>query len=195
MDIPKSLRRFAQDFKTTIDMTIPEFNFKVSSQEKPLKHFALQLTRNEEDANDLVQETMLKAFTYREKFMDGTNLKGWLYTIMKNSFINNYRRIVKRNTFIDSTENNYYLDSSSNVTENQGETKFLRKDLEHAIKSLSDDLKITFELNMLGFKYHEIAEELNIPIGTVKTRIFVAKRKLRDRLKSYAESMGLEQVN
>lgn len=184
-----------KNFRQTINMTIPEFNFKVSSQEKPLKHFALQLTRNEEDANDLVQETMLKAFTYREKFMDDTNLKGWLYTIMKNSFINNYRRIVKRNTFIDSTENNYYLDSSSNVTENQGETKFLRKDLEHAIKSLSDDLKITFELNMLGFKYHEIAEELNIPIGTVKTRIFVAKRKLRDRLKSYAESMGLEQVN
>lgn len=176
-------------------MTLPEFNTKVTSQEKPLKYFALQLTRNEDDANDLVQETMLKAFTYKDKFNEGTNLKGWLYTIMKNSFINNYRRIVKRKTFIDSTDNNYFLDSSGNTTENMGETKFLRNDMELAINGLSDDLKSTFQLNMQGFKYHEIAEEMGIPIGTVKTRIFVAKRKLRDQLKTYGESFGLMNSN
>ncbi len=176
-------------------MTIIEFNHKVTSEEKPLRHFALQLTRNEEDANDLVQETMLKALVYREKFSEGTNLKGWLYTIMKNSFINNYRRIVKRNTFIDATDNTYYIDSTNHSTENQGEVKFLGRDLENAIQTLSDDLKTTFELNMLGFKYHEIAEQLNIPIGTVKTRIFVAKRKLREQLKSYGEIYGLQSAN
>lgn len=181
--------------KIKIIMTLPEFNLKVSSEEKPLRHFALQLTRNEEDANDLVQETMLKAFTYREKFMEGTNLKGWLYTIMKNSFINNYRRITKRNTFIDTTDNSYFLDSPNNTTENNAELKFLRTDLERAINTLTEDLKTTFQLNMLGYKYHEIAEELNIPIGTVKTRIFVAKRKLRDQLKTYGDSYGLANVD
>lgn len=172
-------------------MTLPEFNHKVTREARPLRHYAMQLTKNEEDANDLVQETMLKAFTYQSKFREGTNLKGWLYTIMKNSFINNYRRISRRNTFIDTTENTFYIDSKDLVTENQGEIKFLRKDLEAAIDSLQPDLKTTFNLNMLGYKYHEIAEELHIPIGTVKTRIFVAKRKLRDRLKSYAEFYGL----
>ena len=155
-------------------MTAIEFKNKVQKEGLSLRHYAYQLTRNVEDTNDLVQDTLLKAFTYQDKFTDGTNLKGWLYTIMKNTFINNYRRMVKRNTFIDQTENDYYLDSESLSVKNQGEMKFI--------------------LNDSGFKYHEIAEILHIPIGTVKTRIFVAKRQLREKLNNYGKIYGLENV-
>lgn len=169
-----------------------DFNDQITNERQALKSYALQLTKNMEDANDLVQETMLKAFTYRSKFTEGTNLKGWLYTIMRNSFINNYRKLVRRNTFIDTTDNSYYLDAGTEIAKNAGEQNFLSKDLQTAIEELPHDLKKTFSLNMKGFKYHEIAEQLDIPIGTVKTRIFVAKRKLRKKLKTYGKLYGLK---
>ncbi len=171
-------------------MTKLEFSRIVENESHPLMNFAFQLTRNREDANDLLQETMLKAFTYRSKFMEGTNLKGWLYTIMKNSFINNYRRMMKRNTFIDSTDNTYFLDSPQYSAPNEGEQAFLRRDIEKAIDTLPHDLRKTFTMNTKGFKYHEIAEILGIPIGTVKTRIFVARRQLRKKLGAYGKLYG-----
>ena len=157
-----------------------------------MRHYAYQLTRNVEDTNDLVQDTMLKALTYQDKFTDGTNLKGWLYTIMKNTFINNYRRMVKRNTFIDQTDNDYYLDSVSHSVKNVADQTFMMKDIERAIDALPVSLKKPFTMNFKGFKYHEIAEILNIPIGTVKTRIFVARRQLREQLNGYGKLYGME---
>lgn len=139
-----------------------------------------------------MQETILKAYRYRAKFQEGTNLRGWLYTILKNSFINNYRRDMKRNTFLDSTDNSYFIDLPSHKIDNDAETKFIRKDLDRAIDDLAFDLRVTFKLNTEGYKYHEIAEELQIPIGTVKTRIFVARRILRERLKDYADAFGYQ---
>lgn len=174
-------------------MTSIEFSNLIQNESGTLKNYALMLTRNVEDANDLVQETMLKAYSYRNKFAVGTNLKGWLYIIMKNSFINNYRRIVRRKTIIDTTENAFLIDSPAYLTDNQGEMSFVRKDLDKAVNSLPEDLRITFALNVDGFKYHEIAEALDIPIGTVKTRIFVAKRKLRKMLQSYSQMYGLKE--
>ena len=169
-----------------------DISSKINNEQSALNNYALQLTKNSEDANDLVQETLLKALTYQAKFKEGTNLKGWLYTIMRNSFINNYRRIIRRNTFIDTTDNTFFLDSAHHTTENVGENKFVAQDIQEAVETLPEDLRVTFELNMEGFKYHEIAEELDIPIGTVKTRIFVAKRRLRKQLKSYADHYGLD---
>lgn len=162
-----------------------EFEMLLKNETKSLRALAMQLSRNQDDAKDLVQDTMLKALRYKEKFTEGSNMKAWLYTILKNSFINQYRRSVKRNTFIDTTDNTYFLDQNTHKTENLGELTFIRKDLETAIQSLPVELKVTFLLNMEGFKYHEIAEELNIPIGTVKTRIFVARRQLRQKLSFY----------
>ena len=157
-----------------------------------LRNYALQLTQNMDDANDLVQETFLKAMTYSSKFTKGTNLKGWLFTIMGNSFINNYRRITKRNTFLDTQEEQFIIDSAKTFnTFNDGESKFIRQDLADAIDLLPDDLRITFEMNTLGYKYHEIAEKIKIPIGTVKTRIFVARRKLRKHLAEYEHLFNL----
>ena len=176
-------------------MTQYEFSHMVQKETSPLRSYAYQLTRNVEDANDLVQETMLKAFTYHTKFAEGTNLKGWLYTIMKNSFINNYRRLLKRNTIIDTTDNTYYLDSPSASVDNNAERKFMMRDMEAAITTLPQDLKKTFTMNYKGFKYHEIAEILNIPIGTVKTRIFVAHRMLRKKLTTYGHEYGFHETD
>lgn len=175
---------------------ISNFENLLKDESRSLRALALQLTRNTDDAKDLVQETMLKALRYRDKFNEGSNLKAWLYTILRNSFINNYRRMAKRSTFIDTTDNTYYLDLPSHQTVNQAELKFIRTDLEKAIQSLPSDLKVTFLLNTEGFKYHEIAEELGIPIGTVKTRIFVARRLLRQKLHVYGEDFAtLKRVN
>jgi RNA polymerase sigma factor (sigma-70 family) len=176
-------------------MTSIEFKKLVQKETSSLRSYAYQLTRNVEDTNDLVQDTMLKALTYQDKFTDGTNLKGWLYTIMKNTFINNYRRMVKRNTFIDQTDNDYYLDSASHAVKNDAGMNFIMRDIEKAIDELPLSLKKPFTMNFKGFKYHEIAEILNIPIGTVKTRIFVARRQLRGQLTGYGKMYGMENAN
>lgn len=175
-------------------MTSIDFKRMVEKEARPLRHYAYQLTRNVDDTNDLVQETMLKAFTYQDRFEKGTNLKGWLYTIMKNTFINNYRRNVKRNTFIDQTDNDYYLDSVAPLVSNEGEQKFIRKDIEEAVSALPMSLQKPFTMNANGFKYHEIAEILHIPIGTVKTRIFMARRQLRQQLAGYARMYGYHEL-
>jgi len=175
-------------------MNITQINFdKMMEQElSALRNYALSLTHDLDDTKDLVQDTILKAYRYKDKFQAGTNLRGWLYTILKDSFINNYRRTQKRNTFLDTTDNTFYLDIPSHRIDNDAELKFIRKDLDNAVEALPTDLRVTFKLNAEGFKYHEIAEELNIPIGTVKTRIFIARRVLREKLKDYAFEFGYQ---
>lgn len=181
------------NFVQRLNMNITQINFDkmMENELMPLRNYALSLTHNMDETKDLVQETILKAYRYKDKFQEGTNLRGWLYTILKNSFINNYRRDQKRNTFLDFTDNTYYIDLPSQKVENDAELKFIRRDLDAAIDSLSKDLKIAFTLNAEGFKYHEISEELNIPIGTIKTRIFIARRILREKLKDYGKEFGL----
>ncbi len=167
-------------------MTALEFSYSLNKMTKSLKPFALRLTKDIEEANDLLQETVLKAFTNREKFTDGTNLKAWLYTIMKNTFITNYQRAVRRNTFIDTTDNLHYINSSNNVTTNLGYTSFALRDINRAISKLNDAYKTPFLMHFRGYKYHEIADKLNIPIGTVKNRIHIARKELKSVLKNYA---------
>jgi RNA polymerase sigma-70 factor (ECF subfamily) len=167
-------------------MTALEFGYSINKVSSSLKPFALRLTKDDEAANDLLQETVLKAFTNREKFTDGTNLKAWLYTIMKNTFITNYQRMVRRNTFIDTTENLHYINSSENISENLAYSSFAMKDINRAIKKLDDTYRVPFLMHFRGFKYHEIAEKLQIPIGTVKNRIHIARKELKDKLKNYS---------
>ncbi|MFT6828081.1 MAG: RNA polymerase sigma factor (sigma-70 family), partial [Roseivirga sp.] len=100
-------------------MTALEYNHEISQMTKSLKPFALKLTKDSEDANDLLQETLMKAFKNREKFSEGTNLKAWLYTIMKNTFITNYQKMVRRGTFIDTTDNLHFINSSDSKIENR----------------------------------------------------------------------------
>jgi RNA polymerase sigma-70 factor, ECF subfamily len=150
-----------------------------------LKPIALSLTRDMEDAKDLMQETMMRALSSQDKFREGTNLKAWLYTIMKNIFINDYRRKIKRRTIIDTTDNLFYLNSSDRVTGNCGESDLNMKDINISLEKLSNDFKIPFMMHYKGFKYQEIADDLDLPIGTVKSRIHFARKELKKRLRHY----------
>lgn len=162
-----------------------EFNTLVIEHSDSLRSYARNFTKDHDDANDLVQDTMLKAVTYFKNFREGTNLKGWLYTIMKNTFINNYRRITKSNSFITKEEEISAANLVHSATKNQGENKFVLEDIHSALSNLAEDYYTPFTMYFEGYKYHEISEHLNIPIGTVKTRIHVARKTMKKTLSTY----------
>lgn len=153
------------------------FNNKVSEARGVLKPFAIKLTRDITDAEDLVQETVYKAIVNYEKFQTGTNLKAWLYTIMKNIFINDYRKKVSRNVIVDNTPNAYLLNSSITIS-NNAERAFVMEDINRALQKISAELRVPFLMHYKGYKYKEIADKLNLPLGTVKSRIFFARKDL-----------------
>jgi RNA polymerase sigma-70 factor, ECF subfamily len=166
-------------------MTTLEFNHRIIKLQKPLEMYALGLTTNSDDAKDLLQETMLKAFSNRDKFIDKTNLKAWLYTIMKNTFINEYRRNKRANTFIDKTDNQYFLNNDSSSEMQSADSRIAEKDIRKALSELTNDFRVPFEMYYNGYKYKEIAEELSLSIGTVKSRIFFTRKKLMKKLQDY----------
>jgi RNA polymerase sigma-70 factor (ECF subfamily) len=163
-----------------------EFYDELLTYQNPLKYFALKLTADNEDAEDLLQETFLKALKYKDKFQEKTNLKAWLYTIMKNTFINNYRRKVKRKTIMDNTDDDYFVNSTKQSSPISPESEYNYKEITKTVNELNDECRIPFKMHNEGYKYKEIAEELEMPIGTVKSRIFLARKKLTEALKDYA---------
>lgn len=172
-------------------MTAIEFDKKFNTMSTLLHSFAYNLTKNVEDAKDLFQETAFRAMTNREKFRTGTNFKAWLFTIMKNIFINNYRKKVKANTIIDSTDNMFYINSGKNTVSNGAESTILMKELSNRIDSLDDSIRIPFMMHYKGFKYQEIADELALPLGTVKSRIFFARKELKQVIRKDYGQMTL----
>ncbi len=165
-------------------MTSIEFNTKLSALTSILHSFAYNLTKNVEDAKDLYQETAFRALFNKEKFQTGTNFKAWMFTIMKNIFINNYRKKVKANTILDTTDNQYYINSGSHSSGNAAEGGIMLKELNYMVESLDDSIKVPFLMHFEGFKYQEIAEELVLPLGTVKSRIFFARKALKEQIMS-----------
>lgn len=164
-------------------MSQQEFNTALIELEPNLERFAYSLTSNHEDARDLLQETYLKALTYKDKFEDNTNIKAWTFTIMKNTFINNYRKAVKQNTTFDSSDNQFMINSRS---ENYGpDSMYSHSEISKKINALDDDFRLPFQMHTSGYKYKEIAEQLNLKIGTVKSRIFFSRQKLMGALKDY----------
>ena len=166
-------------------MTAHEFNNSLIQMKSNLQRFAMSLTSDRDSALDLVQDTYLKAITYKEKFVDYTNLKAWVFTIMKNTFINNYRRNVKENTIIDGTQDLYYLNMPHDKGFVSPESNYAHDEIEKAIDSLNDEFRIPFRMHVEGYKYHEIADKLGLKIGTVKSRIFFTRQKLMLILKDY----------
>ncbi|MDP4208741.1 MAG: RNA polymerase sigma factor [Bacteroidota bacterium] len=166
-------------------MTAIEFNHQLISLEDKLARFALSLTSNREDAKDLLQETMYKALVYREQFVQYTNLKAWTYTIMKNTFINNYRRNVRQNTAFDNTKDLYFLSQNSDNVNVAPDSAYSAQEINKVIDGLSDDFKVPFKMHTEGYKYKEIAQKLDLKLGTVKSRIFFTRKKLMDTLKDY----------
>ncbi len=166
-------------------MTAMEFNHKLISLEPNLERFALSLTSDREKAKDLLQDTYMKAIMYRDKFQAFTNLKAWTFTIMKNTFINNYRRGIRENTTMDNTKDLYYINKPRESGFDSPESDYTIQEIRKAIDGLEDEFKVPFEMHNAGFKYKEIADELNLKIGTVKSRIFFTRKKLMERLKDF----------
>jgi RNA polymerase sigma-70 factor (ECF subfamily) len=169
-------------------MTAIEFQYKLTGLKDNLHYFAYTLTTNQEDAKDLVQDTFLKALLNRDKFQDDTNLKAWTFTIMKNTFINNYRRNLRTNALIDTTEDLYYLNLPKEAGIPSAESQLSLKDIQKTVNKLDDDQRVPFEMHTQGYKYKEIADNLNISIGTVKSRIFFGRKKMMDDLRAYNQA-------
>ena len=166
-------------------MSALEFDQILINNSDYLKPFAMTLTRDPESAKDLLQETLYRALANKEKYNVGTNIKAWLYTIMRNIFINNYRRKVKQNTIFDSTPNDFLIDHNQVVTANAAESTLRLKDIQQAIHNLPEIFRNPFLLYFDGFKYHEIADMLNEPLGTIKSRIHFARKLLKNQINRY----------
>lgn len=169
-----------------------EFNAQFNQLTSLLQAFAYNLTKNPEDAKDLFQETAYRAMNNREKFNPGTNFKAWLFTIMKNIFINNYRKKVKANTIMDSTDNMYYINSGSTVISNSGESNIMMKELTQMVEGLDESIRIPFLMHYQGYKYQEIADHFDLPLGTVKSRIFFARKELKELIRQRYEHLAIE---
>jgi len=169
-------------------MTQLQFNTALLGMENRLRYYALSLTSDSEKAGDLLQETLLKALTHRDKFTPDTNFKAWVYTIMKNTFINDYRRNTKiRSSLAGQNEglafvNNYEYPSPDSV--------YHSEEINNNISALGEDYRIPFTMFIDGYKYKEIADELNLPLGTVKSRIFLTRKKLGKVLSDYSMNLN-----
>lgn len=162
------------------------FKSRLIGLQSNLLSFAFQLTSNREAAEDLLQDTTLKALDNEEKYVDNVNFKGWIFTIMRNIFINNYRQSVRQATVIDQTEDLYHLNISQDSGLETPEGSVAMKEITATLNSFSEEYRIPFNMYVAGYKYHEIANKLGLPLGTVKSRIFFARKRLRSELADYA---------
>ena len=161
------------------------FENKLLSFQSNLLNFAYLLTSNRDDAYDLLQDTTLKALDNEDKYVDNVNFKGWVFTIMRNIFINNYRKVVRSATVIDQTEDLYHLNLPQESGLETPEGSIAATEITAAINSFSDEYRVPFSMHVAGYKYNEIADKMNLPLGTVKSRIFFARKRLQEMLKDY----------
>ncbi len=158
-----------------------KFQSNLMNLQANLLNFAYMLTSNRDDAYDLLQDTTLKALDNEDKYAENTNFKGWVFTIMRNIFINNYRRAGRAATVVDTTENLYHLNLCQESGIETPEGAYGVNEISAAIDDIADEYRIPFVMHIQGYKYNEIAEHMNLPLGTVKSRIFFARKKLQSR--------------
>lgn len=163
-------------------MTAIEFNTRIIQERSSLKNFALSLTHNVDDALDLLQDTYVKAITYRSKFEESSNLKAWLFTIMKNTFINSYRRNTKTKQLISKGDDIAMNRAFKQNSYDHSESRLNAKEIIKQIEMLDDEYRVPFTRHYTGYKYEEIAKEMSLPLGTVKSRIFIARKILMNSL-------------
>lgn len=161
------------------------FNDNLLSIQDELLRFAYKLTQDREEANDLLQETSLKALDNEDKYIPDTNFKGWMYTIMRNIFINKYRKTTRDQTYIDHTDNLFHLNLPQNSGLDSTEGAYDMKEIHKVVNRLPKEYRIPFAMHVSGFKYREIAEKLSLPLGTVKSRIFFTRQRLQGQLKDF----------
>ncbi|TAG12538.1 MAG: RNA polymerase sigma factor [Sphingobacteriia bacterium] len=166
-------------------MSTFDFNQMLTTNADFLKPFAMTLTRDQEAAKDLFQETLFRALANKDKYNVGTNIKAWLYTIMRNIFINNYRRKAKQSTIFDNTPNEFLLDFNQGAVANEAIAGINMKEVKQAIHNLPEIFKNPFLLYFDGYKYHEIADMLGEPLGTIKSRIHFARKLLKSHVERF----------
>ena len=177
-------RKYKRPPKFTI-MRTEKFQSNLMKLQGNLLNFAYMLTSNRDDAYDLLQDTTLKALDNEDKYAENTNFKGWVFTIMRNIFTNNYRRGQRAATVVDTTDNLYHLNLSQDSGLEAPEESFHAAEITSAIDSFPDEYRIPFSMHVAGYKYNEIAEHMHLPLGTVKSRIFFARKKLQERFSDY----------
>lgn len=162
-----------------------KFQTSVAGMHSNLMPFAMRLTLNEDEARDLVQETTLKALANEDKFEAETNLKGWMLSIMRNIFINNYRKNVRENTMVDTTCDFYHL----NVPQDSGietpDSAVAANEISALLAGFPEEFRQPFSMHVAGYKYEEISKILSMPLGTVKSHIFFTRMRMRELLKDY----------
>lgn len=166
-------------------MSNPQFTEILLTNADFLKPFAINLTRDTEAANDLYQDTLYKALSNQEKYNEGTNIKAWLFTIMRNIFINNYRRKAKQKTIFDNSPNDFLINQNQATISNAAESDMRIKEIKKAIQGLPEIFKTPFLLYFDGYKYNEIAEVLTEPLGTIKSRIHFARKLLKEQISRF----------
>jgi len=166
-------------------MSFSEFNQLLVTNADYLKPFAFTLTRDNDSAKDLMQETLFRALANKEKYNVGTNIKAWMYTIMRNIFINDYRKRSRQKMIFDNTPNDYLLDYNQHAVSNSAETILSLKDIQGSVEKLPDIFRLPFVLYFEGYKYNEIAEKLREPLGTIKSRIHFARKLLKEQISRY----------
>lgn len=163
-----------------------KFNQKLLTLQENMLNFAYILTSNREDAYDLLQDTILKVLANEDKYVENTNFKGWVFTIMRNIFINNYRRTNRISIIVDNSNSQYQLNQPTDSGYSSPEDSYTIKEINNVIKSFPETYRIPFSMFLAGYHYTEIALKMNLPVGTVKSRIFYARQKLRQILKDYS---------
>ncbi len=169
--------------RKSLDMTTAKFNINYKQIEDLLFGFAMKLTKDKERAKDLMQETFCRAFKNKDRFSENTNFKAWMTTIMRNNFINDYRKRKTRSQVMAPVEDfSYFIENQASV--GNGDSIIMMKELNGLIGELPNDLQQAFKMYVNGYHYNEIAETVNAPIGTIKSRIFFARKKLRASIKA-----------
>ncbi|MDL2278865.1 RNA polymerase sigma factor [Parabacteroides sp. OttesenSCG-928-G07] len=161
------------------------FQKKLIGLQENMMNFALTLTANRDDAQDLLQDTTLKVLNNQDKFVDNVNFKGWVLTVMRNLFINNYHKVVRTQTVIDQNADLYNLDIINDSGFDSPEGSYQMSEINNAINNLSEEMRIPFSMFLSGYKYHEIADKLSLPLGTIKSRIFFARQELQKELEEF----------
>jgi len=169
----------------TLEKNNKGFEDKLLDLQNNMMNFALTLTSNRDEAKDLLQETTLRALDNKEKYYENVNFKGWVFTIMHNIFVNNYRRVVRSQTMIDQTDNLYHLNMPQDSGFDTPEGAYTVAEIVRVLDSFSDEYKVPFSMHVSGYKYEEIAQALSLPIGTVKSRIFFTRKRLQELLADY----------
>ncbi len=166
-------------------MTTAAITTRLMDLQSNMLNFAYMLTSNRDDAQDLLQDTTLKVLDNYDKYTENTNFKGWVFTIMRNIFINNYRRTVRSNTVVDRTEDLYHLNLPQDSGYQTPEGAFGVNEISEAIADFPEKYRIPFSMHVAGYKYNEIAEHMHLPLGTIKSRIFFARQALQQRFCDY----------